>query len=340
MSKIQNNLFQNYSTKTFLSKAQEIFKFQYQYNPIYHKFCQYLNRHPHHIQQLTDIPFIPVNFFKHHIIKTTAYTEECMFTSSCTSSDIPSKHYIKDCSLYTRNLIRSFEFFYGPITQYEILPLLPSYAERKNSSLVYMIDQLMNMTEQEDKSYYLYNHQDLYERLLSCQKQNHHKIIIFGVSFALLDFLEKYTISFPELIVFETGGMKGRREEMIKSELHRKLKSGFGVSHIHSEYGMTELLSQAYSQGNSLFLTPPWQKILIRDQRDPLSFLPEEHRGNINIIDFGNLWSCSFIATDDIGIIHKDGSFEILGRTDLSDIRGCNLMVSDLSDDFSGQHNH
>jgi len=326
ISKSQNNLFQNRTAEEFLEKSLEIFIFQYQNNPLYRQFCDGVKKTPHQVNVLTEIPFMPISFFKHHAVKTGNFKEAVIFESSGTVSEYASKHYVKDLELYKTSFLKSFEYFYGALQNYQILPLLPSYLERSGSSLIYMIDAMMQCSGQTDTSYYLYNHEDLFRRLLAL-KTSPKKTILFGVSFALLDFAEHYALDFPDLIVFETGGMKGRREELLKSELHERLKQAFHVPHIHSEYGMTELLSQSYSAGENLFFSPPWQKILIRDQRNPLHVLNAGLRGGINVIDFANLYSCSFIATEDLGIIHADNSFEILGRMNMAEMRGCNLMV-------------
>ena len=326
VSKIQNNLFQNYTVEEFLEKSLEIFNFQYQNNAIYRQFCDGVKKTPSQVNTLPEIPFMPISFFKHHAVKTGDFNEVVVFESSGTVSEYASKHYVKDLELYKTSFLKSFEHFYGALQNYQILPLLPSYLERSGSSLIYMIDTMMQCSGQTDCSYYLYNHEDLFQRL-QVLKTSSKKTILFGVSFALLDFAEHYTLDFPELIVFETGGMKGRRQELLKSELHERLKQAFRVPQIHSEYGMTELLSQSYSAGENLFFSPPWQKILIRDQRNPLHVLSTDLRGGINVIDFANLYSCSFIATEDLGITYPDNSFEILGRIDRAEMRGCNLMV-------------
>lgn len=239
---------------------------------------------------------------------------------------VTSKHLIADVSIYERTFRRIFEDFYGPITDIAILALLPSYLERSGSSLIYMIDDLMRQSKQVETNYFLYNHQELYNTLVQL-KNNGTKTILFGVTYALLDFIEQYAFDFPELIIMETGGMKGKRKEMVKQEIHRLLEDAFKISGIHSEYGMTELLSQGYSSGQGIFHLPKWMKVLIRDTNDPLSLISFDSTGGINVIDLANRYSCSFIATQDLGKVYQDGSFEILGRFDQSDIRGCNLLV-------------
>lgn len=232
---------------------------------------------------------------------------------------------VKDLSLYQDSYRKGFEHFYGDIKEYTLLALLPSYAEREGSSLIYMVDDLMAKAKP-GSGYFLYNHQDLATVLQKLKSQNQ-KTLLIGVTYALLDFAEQFEVDFPELIVMETGGMKGKRREMVREELHETLKKGFGVAQIHSEYGMTELLSQAYSKGNGIFECPPWMQIRIRDTNDPLQILGEGKTGGINIIDLANLYSCSFIASQDLGRIKGNHQFEVLGRFDQSDIRGCNLMV-------------
>ena len=240
---------------------------------------------------------------------------------------INSKHLVTDVSWYEESFRRAFEIFYGDIRDYCILALLPSYLEREGSSLIYMAEDLVKRSNNPDSGFYLYNHDELYQQLKKQQDAKKPTLLI-GVTFALLDFVEQYPIDFPELIVMETGGMKGRRKEMIREELHQTLCNGFGVDAIHSEYGMTELLSQAYSKGNGIFQCPPWMKIITRDTNDPISSLGNEKTGGINVIDLANINSCSFIATQDLGKVYADGSFEVLGRFDDSDIRGCNLLIA------------
>jgi len=269
---------------------------------------------------------MPIQFFKSQDIINAGLESEIVFSSSGTTGMITSKHLVADASLYERSFRLAFEQFYGDVKDLAIVALLPSYLERTGSSLIYMVDDLIKHSEQKESNYFLYNHQDLFE-VLQQLKEKGTKTVLFGVTYALLDFVEQYSIDFPELIIMETGGMKGKRKEMIREELHAILKAGFGVPAIHSEYGMTELLSQGYSDGEGLFKTPNWMKILIRDTNDPLTLLDNKKTGAINVIDLANYYSCSFIATQDLGKFHQDGSFEILGRFDNSDIRGCNLLV-------------
>ena len=231
---------------------------------------------------------------------------------------------VSDVKVYEQSYLKGFEHFYGSIKDYVVLALLPAYAERKGSSLIYMVDDLIRKSENAASGYYLYNHEELHQKLEVLKNE---KVLLIGVSFALLDFVEKHQVNLPNLIVMETGGMKGRREELTRDELHIELTKGFGVEKIHSEYGMTELLSQAYSRGNGIFETSNWMKILIRDVNDPFYYLPENKSGGINIIDLANVNSCSFLATQDLGRIKPSGNFEVIGRYDNSDVRGCNLLV-------------
>jgi len=240
---------------------------------------------------------------------------------------INSKHLVTDVSWYEESFRRAFGLFYGDIKSYCVLALLPSYLEREGSSLIYMAEDLVKSSENPDSGFYLYNHEELFQQLKKHQQAGKPTLLI-GVTFALLDFIEHYQLDFPELIVMETGGMKGRRKEMIREELHQTLCKGFGVKSIHSEYGMTELLSQAYSKGDGIFNCPPWMKIITRDTNDPMTELAVNQTGGINIIDLANINSCSFIATQDLGRTYGDGSFEVLGRFDNSDIRGCNLLIA------------
>jgi len=252
---------------------------------------------------------------------------EVTFTSSGTTGITTSSHFVTDVGWYAESFRSAFRLFYGDIEKYCILALLPSYLEREGSSLIYMADDLIKQSNNPDSGFFLYNHDELYHQLKK-QQSGQKPTLLIGVTFALLDFIEHYKLNFPELIVMETGGMKGRRKEMIREELHTTLCNGFGVDAIHSEYGMTELLSQAYSKGNGIFNCPPWMKIIARDTNDPMSLLNDDKAGGINVIDLANINSCSFIATQDLGKVYADNSFEVLGRFDNSDIRGCNLLIA------------
>ena len=269
---------------------------------------------------------MPIEFFKTQQVIAAGMDAEIVFSSSGTTGMVTSKHLVADLNIYERTFRRIFEDFYGPLSNIAILALLPSYLERSGSSLIYMIDDLMKQSEQPESNYFLYNHQELYDTLVELKNKGT-KTILFGVTYALLDFIEHYAFKFPELIIMETGGMKGKRKEMVKQKIHKLLEDAFSVKGIHSEYGMTELLSQGYSVGQGIFQLPKWMKILIRDTNDPLSLIPLNKTGGINVIDLANRYSCSFIATQDLGKVYQDGSFEILGRFDQSDIRGCNLLV-------------
>jgi hypothetical protein len=273
------------------------------------------------------IPFLPVSFFKTHKIITGDFEEEVVFESSGTTGMETSKHYVVDAGLYQQSFTRGLELFYGDLSQYAVFALLPSYLERKNSSLVYMVEKILLKSNRHMGGFFLNELEELKAQLLEAQRQGL-KIMLFGVTFALLDMAENFPVNIPDAIILETGGMKGRRKELTRMELHEKLCMGFGVDKIHSEYGMTELLSQAWSKGDGIFRCPPWMKVLIADTNDPLSFLETGRTGGINIIDLANFHSCSFISTQDLGRVNEDGTFEVLGRFDNSDIRGCSLLAT------------
>ncbi|MBD1260413.1 acyl transferase [Maribacter polysiphoniae] len=317
----------NISTeKEFESMAIDVFRFQLRNNSVYKEFCHYLDKTESNVKELKQIPFLPIDFFKSKKVVATKDQEQIVFSSSGTTGQVTSKHYVTQLKLYGQSFTKGFDHFYGDVSQYCILALLPSYLERSGSSLIYMVNDLIEKSNHADSGFYLKEIDALVETLTRLDNQGV-KTLLIGVSFALLDVVEEHTLQLNNTLVMETGGMKGRRKELIREELHDILKKGFGVSEIHSEYGMTELLSQAYSKGNGIFKTPPWMKVLIRDTEDPLSYLPDGKTGGINVIDLANINSCSFIATQDLGKKSKDRSFEILGRFDHSDIRGCNLMV-------------
>jgi phenylacetate-coenzyme A ligase PaaK-like adenylate-forming protein len=304
----------------------DTFHFQIAHVDIYRKYVSYLNRDINTIDHYTKIPFLPIELFKTQSIIADNLSTEITFTSSGTTGMITSKHLVAEKEIYERSFRNAFEQFYGKIENIAILALLPSYLERTGSSLIYMINDLMEQSQQPENNYFLYNHEELYQTLVQLKTKGT-KTLLFGVTFALLDFIEKYTLSFPELIIMETGGMKGKRKEMVREEVHELLCKSFHVPGIHSEYGMTELLSQGYSYGDGIFRHPNWMKILIRETNDPLTLAANKKTGAINVIDLANRYSCSFIATQDLGKIYDDGSFEVLGRFDQSDIRGCNLLV-------------
>jgi len=311
----------------FADTALAVFRFQAENCTVYREFITNLGIKPGSVSSINDIPFLPIGFFKSHEVVSDPGKVEVTFTSSGTTGMINSRHLVTDVSWYEESFRRAFELFYGDIKTYCILALLPSYLEREGSSLIYMAEDLVKKSGNPDSGFYLYNHDDLF-RQLKKQEELGKPTLLIGVTFALLDFVEQYQLNFPELIVMETGGMKGRRKEMIRDELHQTLCRGFGVRSIHSEYGMTELLSQAYSKGEGIFNCPPWMRIITRDTNDPMTNLASNQTGGINVIDLANINSCSFIATQDLGKVFADGAFEVLGRFDNSDIRGCNLLIA------------
>ncbi|WP_116771218.1 acyl transferase [Maribacter litoralis] len=321
-----NAIFDIRTADDFLIQALRIFKFQYKNNTVYKAFCSFLNIDPNTVHTLEQIPFLPIEFFKSKNVLSSTDATEITFTSSGTTGSETSKHHVTDLSLYEKSYLKAFSHFYGDIEDYCVLALLPSYLERTGSSLIYMADDLIKKSNHPKSGFFLNEYEELYRLLLELQKTDT-KILIIGVSFALLEFTEKYQLDLKNAVIMETGGMKGRRKEIVRQELHELLSKGFGVEHIHSEYGMTELLSQAYSKGNGVFDCPAWMKILVRDTEDPLTYLKNGKSGGINVIDLANINSCSFIATQDLGKINHNGTFEIIGRFDNSDIRGCNLMV-------------
>ncbi|GAA4105087.1 acyl transferase [Mucilaginibacter panaciglaebae] len=315
------------SRAAFADTALQVFRHQAQQCAIYADFIAGLGIDAQTITTVEQIPFLPIEFFKGHHILSSEDEVQVTFTSSGTTGMITSSHYITDISWYEESFRKAFELFYGDIKGYTVLALLPSYLERQGSSLIYMAQDLITQSENPDSGFYLYNYDELAAKLAKQQKAGKPTLLI-GVTFALLDFVEQYKINFPQLLVMETGGMKGRRKEMIRQELHEALCKGFGVKAIHSEYGMTELLSQAYSKGEGIFACPPWMKVITRDTNDPLSLVTDGKAGGINVIDLANINSCSFIATKDLGKIYADDSFEVLGRFDNADVRGCNLLIA------------
>ncbi len=320
------NIFNIQTETQFNHVCLDVFKLQYQTVSVYKDFVNALKIKPDSLRHYTQIPFLPISFFKTHQVTEDKSFADVVFSSSGTTGSLTSKHYVQDVKLYEQSYLKAFELFYGAIEDTCILALLPSYLEREGSSLIYMAEDLIKKSKHPKSGFFLHNHAELNETL-AFLKQTKQKTILIGVTYALLDFIEKYPTNFPELTVMETGGMKGMRKEMVREELHEALTTGFGIAKIHSEYGMTELLSQAYSKGDGVFKCPPWMKIVIRDTNDPLSLLNHEKSGGINVIDLANMHSCSFIATQDLGKTYENGNFEVLGRFDESDIRGCNLMV-------------
>jgi phenylacetate-coenzyme A ligase PaaK-like adenylate-forming protein len=281
---------------------------------------------PQKVKTLQQIPFLPIQFFKSHSVVSNTTPVQNTFTSSGTTGLTTSKHLVTDTSIYEESYQKGFSKFYGNIENYVVLALLPSYLEREGSSLIYMVEDLIQLSNHPESGFYLHDHDALIQKLIELDEAGQN-VILIGVTFALLDLIEKHQFKLKNTIIMETGGMKGRRKEMIREELHQQLCKGFGVAAIHSEYGMTELLSQAYSLGEGVFECPSWIQILIRDTEDALTYIPQGKTGGINIIDLANINSCSFIATQDLGKKNPNNSFEVLGRFDNSDIRGCNLMV-------------
>lgn len=312
--------------KQFEKIALKVFRFQYENNLVYKEFCNLLNVEVSKVKSIQQIPFLPIQFFKSHQVLSNTNAIEETFTSSGTTGMITSKHLVTDASIYEESYQKAFSGFYGNIEDYVVLALLPSYLEREGSSLIYMVEDLIQLSKHPESGFYLHNHDELIQNLITLD-QSGQNVILIGVTYALLDLIEKQSFQLQNTIIMETGGMKGKRKEMIREELHEQLCNGFGVPAIHSEYGMTELLSQAYSLGNGVFECPSWMQIHIRDTEDALTYIEHGKTGGINVIDLANINSCSFIATQDLGKKNPNNSFEVLGRFDNSDIRGCNLMV-------------
>ncbi|WP_299398582.1 acyl transferase [uncultured Gelidibacter sp.] len=304
----------------------EVFNFQFKNNPVYRSFCDLLYIHPSDVKRIEDIPFLPIQFFKSHDVLSSTEPVKQIFTSSGTTGALTSKHQVTDVSIYEESFRRAFSHFYGAIEEYVVLALLPSYLEREGSSLIYMVEDLIKHSQHPESGFYLHNLDELKDIVTSLDAQGK-KVLLISVSFALLDLVETHQFQLKNTIIMETGGMKGRRKELVREELHAILQEGFGVKAIHSEYGMTELLSQAYSKGHGVFECPKWMQIITRDPEDALTILPKNKTGGINVIDLANINSCAFIATQDLGKLLPDNRFEIIGRFDNSDIRGCNLMV-------------
>ncbi|MES2455228.1 MAG: acyl transferase [Bacteroidota bacterium] len=327
MEHLINRIFAINDPALFEELALEVFRFQAERCLVYQKYIGFLGIRPEQVNQLDQIPYLPIEFFKSQEVVSDSRKPEIVFSSSGTTGMTQSRHLVTRLNVYEQSFKRAFEQFYGSPKDVCILALLPSYLERDGSSLIYMVDALMDESKNADSGYFLHDHEDLYLKLMKLQAVKQ-KTILIGVTYALLDFVEKYHIDFPELIVMETGGMKGKRKEMVRAELHEQLQKGFGITTIHSEYGMTELLSQGYSKGAGIFNCPPWMRISLRDTNDPLSSAGKGKTGGINVIDLANINSCSFLATQDLGRVFHDGSFEVLGRFDNADIRGCNLLVN------------
>lgn len=326
MTSLIKEIFNINSSEQFNEVCLKVFNHQYKDNKIYKEYVDKLKVNINNIENYDQIPFLPIEFFKTHKIITDTGIVQKIFKSSGTTGFVASSHYITDLNIYEESFVKTFNLFYGKPEKYTFLALLPSYSERNDSSLIYMVQKLMDIGNNKDNGFYLYNHQELFEKITDLENRNK-KTILFGVSFALIDFFEKYNIELKHTTIIETGGMKGRKKEIVREEFHSVIRSATGLSDIHSEYGMTELLSQAYSKNNNLYKTSPWMKILIRDTNDPFDYIETGKSGGINIIDLANIYSCSFVETKDLGKKQSDDSFEVLGRFDNSDIRGCNLMV-------------
>lgn len=298
----------------------EVFRFQAEACAPYREYLELLGVDPAAVECPEQIPFLPIELFKSHRVYCGSNPPQQIFTSSSTTGQTPSRHYVADLRIYEEAFTRSFELFYGPAKQTAIYALLPNYLEREGSSLIYMVEGLIRRG---GGGFYLYDH----DALLRDMEAHQGKKILLGVSYALWDLAEEQRGALHDVIVMETGGMKGRREELPREEFHRLLCDAFGVQSIHSEYGMAELMSQAYSDGNGIFRTPPWMRICVRDLNDPFRLLPNGATGGVNLIDLANFYSCSFLQTQDLGKLYEDGSFRILGRISGSEIRGCNLLV-------------
>ena len=314
------------SQADFEHVAISTFHFQYQHNSVYRSYCDLINTAPSEVKTTQDIPYLPIRFFKSHPVQSFTGKPQKTFTSSGTTTSINAQHHLANLHNYEASFQASFEQFYGAPKDWVILALLPSYMEREGSSLIYMMNSLIAQSQKKQSGFYLDNLTKLQAVLLELEQQKQPTLLL-GVSFALLEFTEKYSMKLSSTIIMDTGGMKGRRKELTREELHKTLQKGFGTSSIHSEYGMTELLSQAYSKGNGRFECPNWMRVTPFETNDPFAPSQTEKIGRLNIIDLANQESCAFIATDDLGRLFQDGSFEVMGRLDASDIRGCNLLV-------------
>ena len=327
-SPLREEIFRVTDDKSFEMLALEIFRFQSAGCPVYREYLGLLGVSPEKVDSLYSIPFMPISFFRDHTVLTGEGPAAKVFLSSGTTGVRQSRHHLKDPAIYDRSLEEGFRLFYGDPSQYAVMGLLPSYLEREGSSLIYMVNRLMQLSGNDMGGFFLSDHAALL-RSVDRARGAGVKVLLIGVTFALLDLAEEQPRDLSDLIVMETGGMKGRRREMIREEVHEILMKAFGVSSVHSEYGMTEMLSQAWSAGGGLFNAPPWMKVLIRDSHDPADHTDEPGAaGGISVIDLANLWSCSFIATADLGRMHPGGQFEVQGRFDEADIRGCNLLVN------------
>ncbi len=327
-----DELIQNIFTSTFDFEATALnqFHFQYEHNDVYRSYVNAIGVRPARVNSISRIPFLPICFYKTHQIVSTKFNASVVFESSGTTETINSRHFVKDRLIYEKSFLSAFNLFYGDARDWCIIGLLPSYLERQHSSLVYMVNNLIEKSGHPKSGFYLNEFVSLANVLQQLEKQQQ-KTLVIGVTFALLDFAEAYPMPLRHTIIMETGGMKGRKKEMVKAEVHDVLKNAFQLNSVHSEYGMTELLSQAYSKGYGIFQAPPWMRIMLREEEDPLtlkSIKPAtKERGFINVIDLANVYSCSFIATDDVGVLHANGHFEVTGRRDHSDWRGCSLLA-------------
>ena len=326
MKELVEKIFQIKNNLEFEVVALEVFHYQYENNSVYREFVNAINTKKSEVTSISDIPFLPIEFFKSHKVACENRKTEIIFTSSGTTGTNTSKHFVSSVEMYKTSFSKSFNYFYGDISEYCVIALLPSYKEREGSSLIFMVDDFISKSNHALSGYYLKADKKLYDVLKQLSDTNS-KTIVVGVTYALLDFAEQFNMELKNCIVMETGGMKGKRKEIVRDELHKTLQKSFGVSKIHSEYGMTELLSQAYSKGDGIFYCPPWMRVGAREIDDPLSPVLTQKTGGLNVIDLANLHSCSFIATQDLCKINPDNSFEILGRFDNSDIRGCNLLL-------------
>ena len=328
--KNENKVFEIASEEEFLEQAITVFRYQCQYNELYKKWVELRGVQSEEVRELRQIPFLPISFFKtHEVVCAGDAVLDAVFTSSGTTGSVPSRHLVTNLKLYEQSFRKAFELFYGDPKQYCILALLPGYMGRAGSSLIYMVRELQRISGHPLGGFFLNDHEGLADRIAEL-KRTGTSVLLIGVSYALLDFCEKRPQLDDNFVVMETGGMKGTRREMLKPELHAALKEGLGVTTIHSEYGMTEMLSQAYSRGDARFEAPPWLRFMIRDVDDPLAYREDGRTGGLNVIDLANLYSCSFIATQDLARKCEDGKLELMGRFDHSDIRGCNLMVGGI----------
>lgn len=318
---------------SFNDMALRVFRFQFEQNPVYRSFCESLGCNPDNVSNTGQIPFLPVNIFKSREVKTTDFVAEKIFETSSTTGIGLGRHFVKDLSVYNESLLKGFNHFFEPPAEWCICGLLPSYLDRPNSSLVYMVEKLIEKSKNADGGFFNTDLENL-AALLQKNEAAGKSTFLIGVTFALLDFAEKYPMPLNKSIMMETGGMKGRREEITRDQVHDTLTKAFSLSHIYSEYGMTEMLSQAYSYGHGIFSCPPWMQVLIRREDDPLDVVSTatmqgfKAKGVINIIDLANVYSCSFLATDDLGLLHIDGRFEVNGRTEAAEIRGCSQLTA------------